>query len=300
MSDDALDFTLRTVETSAVTFATFDEGQGPVILCLHGFPDSAASWKPLISRWTDAGYRVIAPFMRGYFPSSLARDGNYRMDHLGDDVLRLLDALGIERAHLIGHDWGACAAFLAATTAPQRVDHLVMAAIPPLLAIDHTARALSWRSRAAQLHRSAYMLLFQLDHLAERRVRHADHRYLAALWRRWSPTWAIPSEALDPVREALQGPHLTAALSYYRHTLRSLGNRSLWRQCRQPLEVPTLFVCGRQDGCIGIEFFQDLSHACNAEFDRLILDHAGHFMHAEEPDRFASAVLDFFAKIPGD
>jgi pimeloyl-ACP methyl ester carboxylesterase len=106
------------IRANGVHFAYFDAGQGPLVLCLHGFPDTAWSFVPLLERLAAAGYCAVAPFMRGYPPSGPAPDGDYRVITLGRDALALIEALGAQRAVLVGHDWGAAATYIAAALAP--------------------------------------------------------------------------------------------------------------------------------------------------------------------------------------
>ena len=113
--------TPNVIRANGVHFAYLDAGQGPLVLCLHGFPDTAWSFVPLLERLAAAGYRAVAPFMRGYPPSGPAPDGDYRVITLGRDALALIEVLGAQRAVLVGHDWGAAATYIAAALAPERV-----------------------------------------------------------------------------------------------------------------------------------------------------------------------------------
>jgi pimeloyl-ACP methyl ester carboxylesterase len=143
---------LRTarVDANGIEFAVLEAGSGPLALCLHGFPDSAHTWRHLLPRLASAGFRAVAPFMRGYAPTVIAADGCYRLGALVADAVALHDALGgDDRAVLIGHDWGAEAAYGAAAFAPDRWRRLVTVAVPPLaldepLSTSRPARA--WRS----------------------------------------------------------------------------------------------------------------------------------------------------------
>jgi len=101
--------TPRTIETPALTFQALEEGDGPLVLCLHGFPDDARTWRHQVPALVGAGYRVVAPFMRGYAPTSRPADGRYDAMALGEDVAALLEALGADDAIVIGHDLGAAA-----------------------------------------------------------------------------------------------------------------------------------------------------------------------------------------------
>src|SRR5580658_10060075 len=106
------------VEANGVRFAYFEEGKGPLVLLLHGFPDTPHTWDAVRPAVAAAGYRAVTPFLRGYAPTSVPADGAYDAETLGRDVVALIDALGERRAVVVGHDWGAAAAYSAATLAP--------------------------------------------------------------------------------------------------------------------------------------------------------------------------------------
>src|SRR5271169_1107259 len=106
----------RVVRASGIDFHLLEMGTGPLVLCLHGFPDTAHSFRYQMPMLADAGYHVVAPFMRGYAPTGAAQDGRYDIGALGEDALALIDALGASDAIIFGHDWGATAAYEAAVT----------------------------------------------------------------------------------------------------------------------------------------------------------------------------------------
>src|SRR3954464_2707270 len=113
-----MDITARTVATPALEFGVLEAGTGPLALCLHGFPDSAHTWRHLLPALADAGFHAVAPFMRGYAPTAVPGDGAYQTGALATDANALHEALGGDAdAVLIGHDWGAAAAYGAATLA---------------------------------------------------------------------------------------------------------------------------------------------------------------------------------------
>src|SRR5262252_8591367 len=108
----------RTVLANDLEFGILEAGSGPLALCLHGFPDSAQTWRDLLPELADAGFRAVAPFMRGYAPTAVPADGRYQMGVLAADAIALHEALGAdERAVIVGHDWGAGAAHGAAAAA---------------------------------------------------------------------------------------------------------------------------------------------------------------------------------------
>src|SRR5215831_12141247 len=122
----------RTVLANDLEFGVLEAGAGPLALCLHGFPDTAHTWKFLLPALAEAGFHAVAPFMRGYAPTGIPADGAYQVGALVADAVALHEVLGgDEDAVLIGHDWGAEAAYGAAAFAPGRWRRLVTLAVPP-------------------------------------------------------------------------------------------------------------------------------------------------------------------------
>ena len=287
--------TPRTITTPNVTFHALEAGTGPLVLCLHGFPDDARSWRHQVPALVEAGYRVVTPFMRGYAPTSQPADGRFDAMALGEDVAALLEALGAEDAVVIGHDWGAAATYFGALLAPQRMRKIVALAVPYGPGFFRAIR-----ESYAQQRRSWYMLFFQ-HALAEEALRRDDFAMISHLFRDWSPGWTPPRETLDVVRETFAQPGtLEAALGYYRHTMRPVFDEpaqleSLLRAMTVPLDVPTLYLHGADDGCVG----RELADGMEAYFPRglrvEIVPRAGHFLHQEQPEAINRPLLEFLA-----
>lgn len=283
---------------NGLRFTALAVGEGPLVLCLHGFPDSAHTFDELAPALADAGYRAVAPFMRGYQPTAVPTDGDYRPETLGRDVLALADALGCRRFAIVGHDWGAVAAYAAAALAPERVRGIVTAAVPPL---PRFLRNMS----PAQVRRSWYMGFFQLPIVADRRVAADGRAFVERLWRDWSPGWDFDVETIAPVQAILGNPDSRrAALGYYRALPASLLGPRRGRERRRllgRLDVPALVVAGDNDGCIAPSMFAG-TEGCFTGSAQLVRLPAGHFMHRELPARFRRLVETFLegsARAPG-
>lgn len=264
-------------------------GDGPVVLLIHGFPDCSATFDHQLRGLAEAGFRAIAMATRGYQPSSQPENGDYHSIRLAEDVVAWADALGVQRVHLVGHDWGANIAYAAAALAPERFASLATLAVP------HPARfAQAYALDAEQQARSAYILDFLAPGFEERIVAD-DCAYLKALWRAWSPTWTIPTEALAAMRSTMIQPGVArAALEYYRQAFDAETDAGKASQAllAQPLQVPTLGLCGSDDGCISADIFEAAMRSDDfAKGVKVIrLEGAGHFLHAEKPDA-VNAVL---------
>ncbi|MGB2922102.1 MAG: alpha/beta fold hydrolase, partial [Mycobacterium sp.] len=198
-----------------VTALSWGPADGRLVLCLHGFPDSAWGWRRMAPILAERGLRVVAPFSRGYAPTGPAPDGDYHIGALMHDALAVYRELGAPAdAVVIGHDWGAFTSnALAAYPESPFAVHVSMA-VPPVGALNRTrgavARQLKMMPR--QLRNSWYVMFFQLPGLPERLL----PRIIPRLWRDWGPP-GYPTEAeRDEALAALPGPaHRRAAVGYY-------------------------------------------------------------------------------------
>jgi pimeloyl-ACP methyl ester carboxylesterase len=282
----------RSVEANGLEFGILEAGEGPLALCLHGFPDTAHSWRHLLPALADAGFRAVAPFTRGYAPTSVPEDGAYSMGALIADATGLHEVLGgDERAVLIGHDWGAATTYGAAAFAPERWRRAVAISVPPF---SLNARMFGDYD---QLRRFFYFFFFATA-LAEPVVAANDMAMIERFWREWSPEYD-PSEDLPHVKDALGDPeNLRAALGYYRGVLAMLGvpgepdpyeaeSAALTEICKQP----TLYLHGDGDGCIALELVADVQDHLPPGSRMEVIEGTGHFCHLEKPDEVADHVL---------
>jgi pimeloyl-ACP methyl ester carboxylesterase len=287
----------RRVKANGIDFGYFDLGSGPLALCLHGFPDTAYTWRHLLPRLADAGFRAVAPFMRGYAPTSCAADGSYHLGALVADAIALHEALGgDEQAVLIGHDWGAEAAYGAAAFAPARWSTLVTIAVPPL-ALDERIF-----SDYDQLKRLFY-LFFMKTPRAESVIAANNMAFLDRLWRDWSPGYD-PSEDLDQVKRSLDDPrNLSAAISYYRADEPALEGDAMGpyaselEALEQTPPQPTLYLHGRNDGCVDVSIAADAENHLAPGSTMAVIEDAGHFPHLEQPKAVNELVLGWLSRI---
>lgn len=264
-------------------------GKGPLVIFVHGFPDTYHSFLPVLERVATAGYRAVAVALRGCAPSSLARDNDYTVAASAGDVIAVADALGAERFSVVGHDWGAVTAYAAANLAPERVLRLITAAVP------HTGHFLT-HIRLRQAIRSSYMLAFQLPYLPEKLLTRHDFSAIEKLIGRWSPSWQPSRADLQPVKDNYASPgRLTAALAWYRQLPRSVAMPISRRLMFGRVAAPTRIILGMRDGCIGAELFSGQRKYFATPPDVVQIDEAGHFMHRERPELFASLVVEFLA-----
>jgi pimeloyl-ACP methyl ester carboxylesterase len=269
-----------TVRANGLQFGVLEAGSGPLALCLHGFPDAAYTWRHLLPVLAGAGFHAVAPFMRGYAPTAVPADGAYHLGALVADAVALHEVLdGDANAVLIGHDWGAEAAYGAAAFAPDRWRRLVTLAVPPA-ALDEVLF-----SDYEQLKRSFYLFMFRDPAgFAETVVARDDLAFLDKLWRDWSPGFQ-PGEHLARVKDCLRQPaNLAAALGYYRA---AADQEAAGRQALQP----TLYLHGARDGCIGVDLVRGAERLLAPSSRMLVIDEAGHFLHLEEPGQVNDHIL---------
>jgi pimeloyl-ACP methyl ester carboxylesterase len=243
-----VDETLRRVELAHryadlgdVRLHYVEAGEGPLVLLLHGFPQFWYQWRHQIPALVEAGFRVVAPDMRGYNLSDKPLGVRaYRVELLARDVERLILACGERTAVVVGHDWGAIAAWIAAMRHPERVEKLVILNVP------HPARSLDGLLSPMQLLRSSYMFFFQIPRLPEEVIRAGDFALLRSVFRS-DPVQpeALTAEDIERYIEAIAQPGaLTASLNYYRALLR---NPREMRALLQRVEAPVLVIWGEKD-----------------------------------------------------
>jgi pimeloyl-ACP methyl ester carboxylesterase len=294
------DLTLDLAELTVAALA-WGEESAPLALLLHGYPDTAWTWRHLGPRLAAAGWRAVAPYLRGYAPTPVPADRDYHVGALVSDAIAVADALSPGRpVALIGHDWGAVATNCAAAVTPERWSHTVALAVPPIPVVRSvfgTPGELwrQYRTALRQLRCSWYAVFQQLPLLPEAVMPHAIGR----LWRDWSPGYADPSGDVAAFLEAVPNrDHWQAALGYYRALARprqANHHRELDRYTDELPARPLLYLHGLDDGCMRVE----LTRGAERVLPRgsLVERRAGvgHFLHLEDPEGVGDLVVDFLS-----
>jgi epoxide hydrolase 4 len=282
---DAADVEHRVVDLgNGIRLHCAEEGRGPLVLLLHGFPECWASWRYQIPALAAAGFRVVAPDLRGYGTSDKPRGLDaYRVDVLAEDVARLVTALGEEKAAVVGHDWGGALTWYAAMWHPERVSRLAVLNCP------HPSRMSRALKTARQWRRSYYFLLFQAPLLPEAALRARDFAALRLLFRN-DPRrpGAYSKQDIDEIVSAAAQPGaLTAMINWYRAMLQRRPHKR-W----QPIDQTTLVVWGEKDRFLLPELAEpDRSWVRDVRVVRL--PHASHWVQADAPDEVNAALLSF-------
>jgi len=301
----------RSVTANGLEFAYLDEGppDGPLALCLHGFPDSAHTWRYLLPELGRAGFHAVAPFMRGYAPTAIPADGLYQVGALARDANALHQALGAgSDAVIIGHDWGAPIAAHSALLRPDIFTAVAMLSVPysppgrrrPTVtaAVAPTGSIMSSFFTYSQLQRSWYTFFFQSP-LADLALPMDDFVFLDRLWADWSPGYDA-SYDLARVKESIgDGEHIAAAIGYYRALYDASGHSpdlaDEQAAAMLPSPIPTLYLHGRDDGCFALEAIGNPLDFLAQGSEVVVVDDAGHFLNVEQPELFNRHVLDFIA-----
>jgi pimeloyl-ACP methyl ester carboxylesterase len=273
----------RTISGRGQNHVVSQAGDGPDVVLLHGFPDTPPSWSELETALVAAGWRVTVPWLRGYHPETIVAGRPFDAETLGRDAFALMDAIGAQRAVLVGHDWGALIAYSAAAQAPERVRAIVAIAIPHPSVLKRTPAAL-WAVR--------HFFALKLPRAADR-VRRHDFAYLDELYKRWAPDWSGPEReaSLERAKQAFSSPQvLEGALDYYR-AIPLAGRPAV---LERPPAVPGLIVGGTHD-LVAPELFEQTAALMPAPSRPLIVDGAGHWPHRERADVVVGETLDFLA-----
>jgi pimeloyl-ACP methyl ester carboxylesterase len=263
---------IKFVTARGLRFAYLEEGTGPLVLLVHGFPDTAYGWDATMPALAKSGYRVVAPFTRGIHPTQIPEDGKYDIESLGRDLLALIEALGETQAIIVGHDWGAGAGYVAASLGPERVRLLVTMAIPHPGGVLRTPRV-GWALRH-------FISLSRAK--APARLRVNDFALLDELVARWSPAWkAIPASETARVKASYSEPGVVeAALGYYR----AVSLIRIPAISKAKVDVPAIVFAGEHD-VISPRIFEKARHMFTKSYE-VVQVPGGHFMHREHPQHF--------------
>ncbi|MBX9245944.1 alpha/beta fold hydrolase [Actinotalea ferrariae] len=251
-------------------------GTAPAAVLLHGFPQDASAYDAVAPRLAAVGVRTLVPDQRGYSPGARPRGRRaYVVTELVADVLALLDAAGLERAHVVGHDWGGSVAWAFAARHPGRTASVTVLSTP------HPAAMAAALRRGDQARRSSYMLWFQVPRLPELTMLRRD----AAGLRRSLRRAGLEDGAADRYADRLLEPGaLTSALAWYRAIPFSRGSGG------GRIRVPTTYVTGRRDPFFSRDAVAATPRYVAAPFTHVELD-ADHWLPEHRPDDVAAAVL---------
>jgi pimeloyl-ACP methyl ester carboxylesterase len=267
----------RRVQANGLTFHVTDVGEGPPVVLLHGFPDTSDLWRNQIPVFVDAGYRCIAPDMRGRGRSDRPDSvSDYTIPNMVDDVAGIMHVLGLERVHIVGHDWGAGVAWRFASTLPERTETLTAVSVgfpgaagPP----DLEALQKSW-----------YRILFQFEGIAEEAMRREDWYMFRLLLQKASDIDRYIEDMSDPET-------LTAGLNWYRA---NLPPESFLREARtmSPVPAPTLGIWSTGDDYLTEKAMKASERYVTGSWRYDRIEGAGHWIPLDEPELLSRLILE--------
>jgi pimeloyl-ACP methyl ester carboxylesterase len=264
------------------TFDALVDGprDGELVLLLHGFPQTSASWRDQITALAAAGYRAVAPDQRGYSPRARpAEVDGYAMPELVGDVIGFADALGAERFHLVGHDWGGAVAWQVAGRHPERLHTLVAVSTPHPEALR---RAYTGDLGGDQAERSGYIAFFRQPDSQDRLLEND-----AAVFRLIFAASGMPEGRERPYLEALGTPEaLGAALNWYRAA--SIADA----EGLGPIITPTLYVWSTNDPALGAEAAEATAQYVEGPYRFAVIEDVSHWIAEQAPDRLNALLLD--------
>lgn len=283
----------RFVEANNLRFHCITQGEGPLVLLLHGFPEFWYSWRHQIPALAGAGFTVVAPDLRGYNESDKPEDVEaYRISHIVEDVAGLVRAFGRERAVIVGHDWGGVVAHHFAMRRPEMTRALVVLNCPHPAAFT---AALFGGKNLEQMKKSWYMFFFQLPELPEKLLGAENFRLLKAFAYAHARPGTFRPRDLQAYMEAFAKPGaLTGGINWYRAMFRRSPPPE--RQF-PPIRCPTLVIWGERDHFLGKELTRGMKRYFSGPFKIRYLPGAGHWVQQEAPGRVNALLREFLKQI---
>ncbi len=278
-------WTHRSVSANGTRFHVAESGDGPLVLLLHGFPEFWWTWRQQLGSLSQAGFRAVAPDLRGYGGSDKPPRG-YDLVTAASDAAGLIRSLGEANAVVVGHDWGGLIAWTMAAYFPKVVRRLAIVSVPHPLRL----RAAVLTDPLGQGRRVGYALGFQLPVWPERRLLRDGAQRVGRMLADWSrPGWP-DEETARRYQDAMCIPSVAhSALEYHRWYLRSRlrpDGLQYVRAMHTPIQVPTLHLHGALDPCVLPTSARGSGVYVEAPYRWRLLDGAGHFPHEEVPERF--------------
>jgi pimeloyl-ACP methyl ester carboxylesterase len=287
MTQNATEIREGTVKANGIEFAYLEAGRGPLVLLLHGFPDNAWTWEHQLPALADAGYRAVAPFLRGYAPTEVPAEP-FDSEDITNDVAALIHALAEESACIVGHDWGALATMNAAALHPEAI---VRAAS---IGVGHPRTVIEIFKSPEQLHYAFHVWLFQLEGFAEFALRENDFALVDYLWRHWSSVQPDQEHIVRVKKTLTESGVVEAALGYYRGLVKIPTTKPhLYERVTRNIDVPMLVIYGGDDPARALSENEGAFY--DGPYKRKIVPGAGHFVHRERPDELNRLLLQWFA-----
>ena len=292
----------KNISVNGRTYPVIEAGKGPLVVCLHGFPDNYESFQHQIEPFVAAGYRIICPMMPGFAPGTQPSSGSNTPVYAVSEIIALIEGLlsdaGEKKCHLVGHDWGALISYMVAHERPDLLSSLAVLSIPYNVNLQRVIFHCP-----SYVINSWYVTFFQLKWLADWVVRRKNWKFLDLLYRTWSPTWNDYEARLASVKETFNAPGvLKSSLSYYRNSIFGLNPASFKfrRLYNGRIDVPTLGIRGEVDGCmpeVAWELTSPKSFRNGLTLE--VRPGVGHFPQLEDPQWISNRLLEWVKQHAG-
>jgi pimeloyl-ACP methyl ester carboxylesterase len=278
-------------------YPVIEAGEGPLVVCLHGFPDNYETWQHQIEPFVAAGYRIVCPMMPGFAPGTESTSGANTPVYAVSKIIAVIEVLlndsGEKKCHLVGHDWGALVSYMVAHERPDLLSSHAALSIPYNVNLQRVLlRCPSY------IINSWYITFFQLKWFADWVVRRNNFKFFDLLYRTWCPTWENYEDRLESTKETIKAPGvLKATLSYYRNSIFGLNRASFKfrRMFNGTITVPTLGIRGDVDGCIpevAWNMMRPKSFPNGLTLE--MMPGTGHFPQLEDPQWISERLIRWF------
>jgi epoxide hydrolase 4 len=274
-----------------------EKGEGPLVVLLHGFPETWWSWRYQIDALVNAGFRVVAPDQRGYGETST--QGPYDLDTLAGDICHLVESLQAgPHAKIVGHDWGGGVAWHLASHRPEFCERLAVLNCPhPAVMRQALLNTLSWE----QLKRSWYMFFFQLPFLPEYLLTRNDAELVARTLRAASTHRAnLTDEDVRPFRDAIQRPGAASGMiGWYRTAIRSALSKPFTIPMYPPITCDSLLIWGKADPALDFSILVPGTERYAPRLRVAEIEGSGHFVQSENPSQVNAELVKFLSTTTG-
>jgi len=263
---------VKKIKVNKLDYYYIEKGQGETILLLHGFPDMANTWDETIQELSKTR-RVIAPFLRGYYPTGIPEDQDYSVKTIAGDMVKLMNNLNVENFIVVGQDWGASISYAVANLAENSVSKMVSIAIPHPTCLLPTPQL---------LYAGRHFFLFGTGNYGVRYARKKDFEYIDRLYQRWSPDYVDYQKSSEAIKETFKFPNrLEAALGYYTSFASDQSNVEKNEFYQTIPNIPILFLVGENDDIATEQVVQSMKTKMPEDSRTIVFENAGHFLHRE-------------------
>lgn len=276
-------------ELNGIKYHYVEAGEGPLIVLMHGFPEFWYSWRKQIPVLAQAGFKVVAPDMRGYNETDKPEGvANYDIELIQQDMIALVKHLGYEKAVIVGHDWGGGVAWQLGQDHPEIIDKLIILNCPPVAVLFGQLL-----TNPKQMLKSWYIFMFQIPGLPERRMQNNLREVLTRGYRGWSHNKdAFIDADIDEYIKAFDRPYgISGPINWYRAAMRNMKKKQ-YRNMR-PVNVDTLVIWGEDDRALGKELTYNFKKYCTKGYDIKYIPNCSHWVQNDAAEQVNEYLLEY-------